>query len=590
MRVRRWRDFDVPCHGEQGCPGPVREPLPGRDKSRRGAPDHGRVLLSWAGGPLSRRLRGTPERKDREKRSYIQWIWRQKVRPGSKREALQKYIQRTDAKESGRVSSRQSSIAISSALEGSSARLASEGSCVRLRAVEVTRLETAQEPSDADLLAVSMELDTEAPSSSAPEVPAPPQRSLPTAEPEKQPVPTADVLLPEGWKQTLPREQHQWVSRALFTREQSGRPVLPKNLCLWWSTPGPWLVYAQPPSSPDAFFHSRMFLWMPYRVYAFKLLCAQPSAVGWAISCGLYRTVLDFSGWYFMATQQLPCSTSGTSWSSGWTCGTSCDGSLQVSPRTVTSCTASSWATSASASNQLSEQLLRLQLVEDYTRPGEYSGELIGMEYLYSQTGVVLHEDLGRDPDTPDGLSDEDLPELEDKGFKDVDMEFDEFADPTCSEHSLAPLPPLHRTAVGPHSPAASPRTWPSPLKAWDLMVLQDTITVNLANSLVDLRHQAFVPKQRVDSIVALWDKLPDVQIQSACVCSVVCLTPAETAPEETPGPQPPIFISSEGEDEGHLPFLSLPESSQHQCEVLREDEGEESEDESNDDDDDDDD
>ncbi|KAK1789991.1 hypothetical protein P4O66_002306 [Electrophorus voltai] len=33
---------------------------------------------------------------------------------------------------------------------------------------------------------------------------------------------------------------------------------------------------------------------------------------------------------------------------------------------------------------------------------------------------------------------------------------------------------------------------------------------VNLANSLVDLRHQAFVTQQRVDSIVALWEKLPE--------------------------------------------------------------------------------
>ncbi|XP_076876355.1 uncharacterized protein LOC143525834 [Brachyhypopomus gauderio] len=76
----------------------------------------------------------------------------------------------------------------------------------------------------------------------------PPQHSLPTAEPEQQPlemqpVSTAEVLLPEGWKQTLPKEQHQWVSRALFTRDQSGRLALTKNLRLWWPPPGPRLVY-----------------------------------------------------------------------------------------------------------------------------------------------------------------------------------------------------------------------------------------------------------------------------------------------------------------------------------------------------------
>ncbi|XP_035383861.1 uncharacterized protein LOC113568948 isoform X2 [Electrophorus electricus] len=174
----------------------------------------------------------------------------------------------------------------------------------------------AQEPSYAKLLAVSMELDAEALLSSTPEVPAPPQRSLQMAEPEKQtsqmqPMPTAEVLLPEGWKQMLPREQHQWVSWVLFNREQSGRPVLTKNLRLWWSPPGPWLVYMQPPSSFNAFFHSRLFLWMPYRMSAFKLLYAQPECrrlVHKLTACGLYKTfrrVLDFSGWYFMATVNL---------------------------------------------------------------------------------------------------------------------------------------------------------------------------------------------------------------------------------------------------------------------------------------------
>ncbi|KAK1802494.1 hypothetical protein P4O66_022146, partial [Electrophorus voltai] len=108
--------------------------------------------------------------------------------------------------------------------------------------------------------------------------------------------------------------------------------------------------------------------------------------------------------------------------------------------------------------NQLSQQLLGLQLAEDYTRPGGYTGELIGVEYLYSQTGVVLQEDLGRDPDFPDGISDEDLPEREDEGFEDVD-------------ESLGPdsVPGYHHV-------------------------------VNLA----------FVTQQRVDSIVPLWDKLPE--------------------------------------------------------------------------------
>ncbi|KAK1787449.1 hypothetical protein P4O66_002927 [Electrophorus voltai] len=210
------------------------------------------------------------------------------------------------------VSGLRSSTASCSASEGSGARPASEGSCVWLLSVELARPVTAQEPSDADLLVESVELDTEAPTSSAPEVLAPPQRSLPTAEPEKQPsqtqpVPTAEVLLPESWKQTLPRERHQWVNWALFTREQSGRPALTKNLCLWWWPPGPRLVYAQPSSSPDAFFHSRLFLWMPYRMWAFKLPCAQPECrrLGHKLTaCGLYKTVQRVPGVPLLHRQQ----------------------------------------------------------------------------------------------------------------------------------------------------------------------------------------------------------------------------------------------------------------------------------------------
>ncbi|KAK1788427.1 hypothetical protein P4O66_016858 [Electrophorus voltai] len=171
--------------------------------------------------------------------------------------------------------------------------------------------------------------------------------------------------------------------------------------------------------------------------------------------------------------------------------------------------------------NHLSQQLLGLQLAEDYTRPGEYTAHRGGV----SQTGAVLQEDLGRDPD---GISDEDLPELEDKGF--VDVGFDEFADPTCSEHSLEPLPPLHRAAVGPRSTAASSRTQSDPAESSasemtktqalcgdkeDESLGPDGVpgyhhVVNLADSLVDLRHQAFVTQQKVDSIVALWNKLPE--------------------------------------------------------------------------------
>ncbi len=160
------------------------------------------------------------------------------------------------------------------------------------------------------------------------------------AAPEKQPLPTEEVnkmfkwlvrisnrknistqflfspiqlLLPEGWKQTLPKEQHLWVSKALFIRDKSGRLALTKNLRLWWFPPGPRPLYMQPPSSPDGFFHAKLFLWVPYRMWAYKLLCTQPTCRRLGIqltACGMYKTVrrvLDVSGWYFMGTEYLEC-------------------------------------------------------------------------------------------------------------------------------------------------------------------------------------------------------------------------------------------------------------------------------------------
>ncbi|XP_044220650.1 uncharacterized protein LOC122991087 [Thunnus albacares] len=47
--------------------------------------------------------------------------------------------------------------------------------------------------------------------------------------------------------------------------------------------------------------------------------------------------------------------------------------------------------------NQLTQEFLGLTLVENYTRPGEYTGELIGVEYLYSQTSAVLQQDAGQE-------------------------------------------------------------------------------------------------------------------------------------------------------------------------------------------------
>lgn len=122
------------------------------------------------------------------------------------------------------------------------------------------------------------------------------------------------LLLPEGWKHTLPKELHLWVSKTLFIRDASGKLTLTEPLQLWWSPPGPQLLYAQPPPLPDPFFQSRLFLWMPSRMWAYRLVCTKPNCRrlgNYLRPCGLHNTVrrvLDMSGWYFIATEYLECS------------------------------------------------------------------------------------------------------------------------------------------------------------------------------------------------------------------------------------------------------------------------------------------
>ncbi|XP_047220672.1 uncharacterized protein LOC124869130 isoform X2 [Girardinichthys multiradiatus] len=116
------------------------------------------------------------------------------------------------------------------------------------------------------------------------------------------------VVLLESWKSSLPPEEQEWLSRALFVKDRTGRAVLSKELQLWYHSPGPRLIYSQPPSSPDAFFQRRFFLWAPYRMWQYSLKC--PSCAHKLTSCGLYKTVrrvLDLDGWYYMGTEYLEC-------------------------------------------------------------------------------------------------------------------------------------------------------------------------------------------------------------------------------------------------------------------------------------------
>ncbi|CAL8307696.1 unnamed protein product [Arctogadus glacialis] len=117
-------------------------------------------------------------------------------------------------------------------------------------------------------------------------------------------------LLPLSWRKTLPEE---WVGRALFRRDpSSGKAVLTTPPRLWWYPPGARLLYTQPPATAHAFFQRPFFLWLPYRMWAYHLKC--PADGGKLMGAGLYKTVrrvLDRSGWYYMATENLQCPSCG---------------------------------------------------------------------------------------------------------------------------------------------------------------------------------------------------------------------------------------------------------------------------------------
>ncbi|XP_072563685.1 uncharacterized protein [Paramormyrops kingsleyae] len=83
------------------------------------------------------------ECKGRERRSYVQWVREQPSKPGTKMDALKKYIQMRDAQRAP-PSSVPSEVPL--AVPGSSKAMTS----------------TAPEPSDADLLACAVELETSA--------------------------------------------------------------------------------------------------------------------------------------------------------------------------------------------------------------------------------------------------------------------------------------------------------------------------------------------------------------------------------------------------------------------------------------------
>ncbi|XP_029983710.1 uncharacterized protein LOC115414634 [Sphaeramia orbicularis] len=191
------------------------------------------------------------------------------------------------------------------------------------------------------------------------------------------------------------------------------------------------------------------------------------------------------------------------------------------------------------AVDQLSRTVLGRCWDERYRTPGAYTGELLGMEYLYSQTGKTLTPVL-QNPEEEDRLVEEVNDEdIEDAGFEEETTEDitvpvlcddDDLccdlenrpslmtspqASPPQAPESLADLPSTSRDGQHPAAaPSALPDTsesdmaqgaviGPDGLAGWDKV--QD-----LAAYLVGLRKASYLTELQVTEVIQLWTALPE--------------------------------------------------------------------------------
>ncbi|XP_056867691.1 uncharacterized protein LOC130513114 [Takifugu flavidus] len=77
--------------------------------------------------------------------------------------------------------------------------------------------------------------------------------------------------LPRLWSETLPVEDHKWISKRLFRTGPKGKLELQDHLKLWYFPPQPSGVYNQAPG-PDRFSAHPLLVWMPYKLWKVKVI------------------------------------------------------------------------------------------------------------------------------------------------------------------------------------------------------------------------------------------------------------------------------------------------------------------------------
>ncbi|XDV25488.1 hypothetical protein PO909_029404 [Leuciscus waleckii] len=188
------------------------------------------------------------------------------------------------------------------------------------------------------------------------------------------------------------------------------------------------------------------------------------------------------------------------------------------------------------AMDRLSRKVLKMSLDERYKPPGAYTGELLGMEYLYSQSGKSLT--VMDNPEEKDRLVEQMVDEVvQDEGF--VEEEPEDLTVPVLYDHpplqrpvhpplqspqQRPALPLLHPPLQSPPQPSVQPSAAsalatstgssvadqaPAPVLGPDGVAGWDKVQ-DLAEYLVSLRQALYLDEQQVTEVIRLWTALPD--------------------------------------------------------------------------------
>ncbi len=102
--------------------------------------------------------------------------------------------------------------------------------------------------------------------------------------------------VPEGWTQNVCEGDQGWIGRSVF----SAKGKLSPNLKVWWHPPSYQLPSVKP--SPEVYFHRRLLLWMPRRMWKVDFHCPRCIPTQSLRSKGVYnhvRLVLDTQNYYY---------------------------------------------------------------------------------------------------------------------------------------------------------------------------------------------------------------------------------------------------------------------------------------------------